>query len=67
MHDRMPVVLAPESWRLWLGEASADPRELKALLAAYPSEEMIVWPVSARVNSVKNNDPSLIELIAFAG
>jgi putative SOS response-associated peptidase YedK len=51
---------------LRLGEEPADPRELRALLAPYPSEEMIVW-ASARVNSVKNNDPSLIELIAFAG
>jgi hypothetical protein len=32
-----------------------------------PSEEMICWPVSARVGNVKNNDPSLIEPIAGAG
>jgi putative SOS response-associated peptidase YedK len=28
---------------------------------ALPSDEMICWPVSARVGNVKNNDPSLIE------
>jgi putative SOS response-associated peptidase YedK len=33
LHDRMPVVLAPESWPLWLGQEPADPRELKAMLA----------------------------------
>jgi hypothetical protein len=33
-------------------------------LAPYPSDEMICWPVSARVGNVKNNDPSLIEPIA---
>jgi hypothetical protein len=38
--------------------------QLKALLAPYPSEDMICWPVSARVGNVKNNDPSLIEPIA---
>ena len=38
--------------------------ELKALLAPYPAEEMTCWPVSARVGSVRNNDPSLIEPIA---
>jgi putative SOS response-associated peptidase YedK len=48
-------------------QRAAELRELKALLAPSPSEEMVVWPVSARVNSVKNNDPSLIELIALAG
>src|SRR5262245_42022885 len=31
---------------------------LKALLAPCPPEEMICWPVSARVGNVKNNDPS---------
>ena len=35
--------------------------QLKALLAPYPSDEMICWPVSARVGNVNNNDPSLIE------
>ncbi len=40
---------------------------LKTLLAPYPSDEMTCWPVSPRVGNVKNNDPSLIELIAAAG
>src|SRR5438132_2735865 len=64
LHNRMPVVLKPESWPVWLGEKSADPSELKGLLAPLPSEEMTCWPVSARIGSVKNNDPSLIEPIA---
>jgi putative SOS response-associated peptidase YedK len=64
LHDRMPVILAPASWPVWLGEKPADRRALKALLAPYPSEEMRCWPVSPRVNSVRNNDPSLIEPIA---
>jgi hypothetical protein len=45
----------------------ADAPHLKALLAPYPSEEMVAWPVSVRVGNVKNNDPSLIEPIAAAG
>jgi putative SOS response-associated peptidase YedK len=44
-----------------LGEAPAGVLQLKTLLAPYPSDEMICWPVSARVGNVKNNDPSLIE------
>ena len=44
----------------------ASVRDLKAVLAPYPSDEMICWPVSPRVNNVKNNDPSLIEPIAAA-
>jgi putative SOS response-associated peptidase YedK len=64
LHNRMPVVLKPEAWPVWLGEQPADEGALKALLAPFPSEEMTCWPVSARVGNVKNNDASLIEPIA---
>jgi putative SOS response-associated peptidase YedK len=67
LHNRMPVVLGRETWSASLGEKLADARQLKALLAPYPSEEMTCWPVSTRVGNVKNNDPSLIEPIAGAG
>jgi len=62
--NRMPAVLKPASWPVWLGEESAAPSDLKALLAPFPSVEMTCWPVSARVGNVRNNDPSLIEPIA---
>jgi hypothetical protein len=35
------------------------------LLAPYPSEDMVCWPVSARVGNVKNNDPSLVEPVVL--
>jgi putative SOS response-associated peptidase YedK len=63
LHNRMPVMLKPERWPAWLGEGPATVPDLKAMLAPYPSEDMIAWPVSARVGNVKNNDPSLIEPI----
>ncbi len=65
LHNRMPVVLKPADWPAWLGEQGADAPHLKALLAPYPSEEMISWEVGPRVGNVKNNDPSLIEPIAI--
>ena len=49
------------AWPIWLGEQPADLKHLKALLAPYPGDDMISWPVSARVGNVKDNDPSLIE------
>jgi putative SOS response-associated peptidase YedK len=64
LHNRMPAVLKPEAWSVWLGEQPADVPQLKALLAPYPSEEMTSWPVSARVGNVKNNDASLIDPLA---
>ena len=66
LHNRMPVVLKPDVWPVWLGEMPADVPRLKALLAPYPADEMICSPVSARVGNVRNNDPSLIEPIAAA-
>jgi len=63
LHNRMPV--APAAWPAWLGEEPADEAHLKRLLAPYPSDGMIAWPVSARVGNVKNNDPSLIEPIVL--
>jgi SOS response associated peptidase (SRAP) len=41
LHNRMPVVLKPEAWPVWLGEKPADASALKALLAPLPSEEMV--------------------------
>jgi putative SOS response-associated peptidase YedK len=65
-HNRMPVVLGPETWPAWLGEEPADPRQIKALLVPFPSAGMTGWPVSPRLGSVKNNDPGLIEPVTLA-
>jgi putative SOS response-associated peptidase YedK len=66
LHNRMPAILAPQAWPEWLGEQPADEARLKSLLAPYPSDAMICWPVSARVGNVRNNDSSLIEPVAPA-
>ena len=57
IHERMPVIVPPEGWKLWLGEADGDPA---ALVKPFPAELMEAWPISARVNSVKNNDAALL-------
>ena len=64
LHNRMPVVLKPDAWPVWLGEEPAEASALKALLRPISSDEITCWPVSARVGNVKNNDASLIEPIA---
>jgi putative SOS response-associated peptidase YedK len=33
LHNRMPVVLKPNAWPVWLGEEPANVPQLKALLA----------------------------------
>jgi putative SOS response-associated peptidase YedK len=57
-HDRMPVILAPESYDRWLAPVEPDPRDL---LVPFPADLMRLWPVSARVNSAANDDPGLLE------
>lgn len=58
----MPVILPPSVWPTWLGEESVDGEAtLKSLLAPYPADDMVAWPVDKRVGNVRNNDPSLIE------
>ncbi len=67
IHDRMPVILPRDAWPQWLGEVPADAAALAALLRPYPAERMRVYPVAPRVNSVKNDDPSLIEPLLAEG
>ncbi len=53
----MPVILPPEAYADWLG-ADADPADL---MRPYAAEPMTAWPVSTKVNSPRNDDPSLLE------
>jgi putative SOS response-associated peptidase YedK len=59
IHPRMPVILPDQHHAAWLGET--DDGDLKALLVPYPSDRMRMWEISPRVNSPKNDDPSLWE------
>ena len=56
LHERMPVVLEPAGWPLWLGETEGD----FAALLRPSAAPLRVWPVSGRVNNVRNDDPSLL-------
>jgi len=59
LHNRMPVLLAPDCWAAWLGETAASAAELKAMLKPYPGESMTFWPVDRRVGNVRNDSPDL--------
>jgi putative SOS response-associated peptidase YedK len=51
----MPVILPEENHDSWLsGEAG------KEVLVPYPADRMKAWPISARVNSPKNDDSEII-------
>ena len=55
--QRMPAILAKEDREAWL---TGSTEEAWAALKPYPDEHTIAWPVSTRVNSLRNNDAQLI-------
>ncbi len=63
IHDRMPVIIAPADYALWLDAAVEEPDRLARLWAPYPEREMAVDAVSARVNNPANEDPRCVEPI----
>src|SRR5581483_4410690 len=64
VHDRMPVVLRPDDIADWLHVPSRDAEAYAARLAPLlrppPEDLLVATPVSARVNSVKNDDPGCL-------
>ena len=65
VHDRMPVVLPKDKLAEWLyvpprnAEAHAD--KVRAFLVPAAEDALIGTEVSKRANSVKNDDPSVLE------
>ena len=59
VHHRMPVIIQPQDYSLWLGELN----ERKQLLANLPEVNLDLYPVSKTVNSPKNDIPECIERI----
>jgi putative SOS response-associated peptidase YedK len=57
LHERMPVVLDPDAWPVWLGEDAGDVTPLMR-----PSDAAFrVWPVSTAVNNVRNDSAALLD------
>jgi len=56
--QRMPAILQSQDIQAWL---SGPIDQARAALKPYPSDSMVAWPVSSRVNSPKNDDAQLIE------
>jgi len=57
IHDRMPVILDPAAYDLWLDPAARSPIDLQKWLRPYPAAEMVAYPVSPRVNNPDNEGP----------
>jgi putative SOS response-associated peptidase YedK len=61
VHDRMPVIVAPQDYTQWLDPDVRDTGKIKSCLRAWPAEEMEAYPVSTRVNRPVNNDAHCID------
>ena len=64
IRNRMPVILPPEGYEVWLDPDVRETDQLLSLLAPYPPSDMEAYPVSRRVNSPSNNEPSCVESVA---
>lgn len=62
IHDRMPVILPPDSYALWLDPACQDPQEVQSLLRPCDWQPMLAEPVDPWVNNPRNDAPRCIEV-----
>ena len=60
IHDRMPAVISPHDWDLWLDRSVTDPAALRHLLAPADPRQFDMFEVSTAVNSVRNNSGELV-------
>jgi putative SOS response-associated peptidase YedK len=60
IHNRMPVILDPKHYDLWLDPEVKKSELLQPLLHPYPAEEMTAYPVSTAVNKPSNDTAECI-------
>jgi len=63
IHHRMPVILRPEVYETWLDPENQDTSVLKEILSNGFFTDLVSYPVSKQVNTVRHNDPSNIKPI----
>jgi putative SOS response-associated peptidase YedK len=61
IHDRMPVILAPDWEALWLDPSTTDPERVLPLLQPYPAERMEAYRVGYDVGAPANDRADLLE------
>lgn len=60
IHDRMPVILSPEDYELWLEPDFHGQGKLLEMLKPYPADWMEAYPVSTVVNNPRNETKECI-------
>jgi putative SOS response-associated peptidase YedK len=60
IHDRMPVILYPDTFNLWLNHNIHDPEQLQQLYQPFPAEELHAFKVPDLVNNPRFDSPACI-------
>lgn len=63
IHDRMPVILAPNDYSTWLDPASTDLGSLRALLRPADAGNMTAYPVCRVVNSARGESAAFVDAV----
>jgi putative SOS response-associated peptidase YedK len=66
VHDRMPVILHPDSFDLWFDPGMQKVAEVSALLKPFDTRLMRCYPVSPRINHVANDDEGCSRRVEIA-
>ena len=54
MHDRMPVIVPPDKYEVWLDPDVTDFDAIRDILRPYDPDQMRRYPVSTKLNNSKN-------------
>jgi len=66
VHDRMPVILDPGSYDLWLDPGMQNVAAISELLKPYDARLMRCYPVSTRINHVSNDNADCAQPVELA-
>jgi len=66
IHERMPVIVPPDAFNLWLDCINVDADTAAALIAPAPDNLLEAYEVSTAVNRIANDNPKLVERFSAA-
>lgn len=61
IYERMPVIVPPEAFDLWLNAGEVDATTAAALIAPAPDNLLEAYEISTAVNRTANDNPKLLE------
>jgi putative SOS response-associated peptidase YedK len=66
VHDRMPVILDPDGYEIWLDPGMTNAAAASELLKPYDAQLMRCYPINTRINHVANDDEECCQPVEVA-